>query len=319
LITGATGFAGSFLVERYAERGDEVYGTFRHASEDRSWAPRSVCFQEIDLRQRDAVFELVRSVRPDIIQHLAAQSSVALSWQDPIGTLTDNAVMQRHLVDAALELSPRARVVVVGSCDEYGAVSEEENPVTESQELRPLNPYALSKVVQDLMGYEYFAVRHLPVIRVRPFLQLGPRRGAQFVAGSFACQVAEIEAGMREPVIEVGNIDLRRDFTDVRDMASAYLLIAERGTPGEVYNIASGTAHTLRDMLGVMLRAAGLQAEIRQDDSLWREGEPSLLIGDSSRLRRVTGWVPAVSFEQSAIDTLTYWRERTRRLGAREG
>jgi GDP-4-dehydro-6-deoxy-D-mannose reductase len=102
-------------------------------------------------------------------------------------------------------------------------------------------------------------------------------------------------------------------------MASAYLLIAERGTPGEVYNIASGTAHTLRDMLGVMLRAAGLQAEIRQDDSLWREGEPSLLIGDSSRLRRVTGWVPAVSFEQSAIDTLTYWRERTRRLGAREG
>jgi GDP-4-dehydro-6-deoxy-D-mannose reductase len=130
------------------------------------------------------------------------------------------------------------------------------------------------------------------------------------VAGSFARQIAEIQAGIREPVIEAGNIDLRRDFTDVRDVARAYMLAADRGAPGEVYNIASGTAHTLRDMLRIMLRAAGTDAEIRQDDSLWREGEPPLLIGDATRLRTVTGWTPEVSFEQSAIDTLNYWRDR---------
>jgi GDP-4-dehydro-6-deoxy-D-mannose reductase len=287
-----------------------VYGTFRDTAEDHSWLPSSVHLRQIDLRQRDPVFDLVRSVRPDIIQHLAAQSSVALSWQDPTGTLLDNAVAQRQLLDAVVECVPRARVVVVGSCDEYGDVAEEENPVAETQELRPVSPYALSKVVQDLMGHEYFAVRRLQVVRVRPFLQLGPRRGPQFVAGSFARQISQIEAGPREPVLEVGNIDLRRDFTDVRDVARAYILAAERGAPGQVYNIASGIPHTLRDMLQLMLDASGVQAEIRQDDSLWREGEPPLLIGDSTRLRHATGWTPEVSFEQSAVDTLAYWRER---------
>jgi len=259
------------------------------------------------------VGSLLETVCPDLVQHLAAQSSVAASWRDPMATLRDNATVQFNVLEALLAHARKARVVVVGSCDEYGDVAPEDNPVSETHELRPVNPYALSKVVQDLMGHQYCAVHGLAVIRVRPFLQLGPRRATSFVAGSFARQVAEIAAGVREPIIRVGNVDLKRDFTDVRDVVRAYAVVGQTGTPGEVYNIASGSARTLRDILNGMLREAHVEAEIRVDPDLVRRREIPLLVGDSGRLRGATGWTPTIPFDQSVADTLAYWQERIRR------
>jgi GDP-4-dehydro-6-deoxy-D-mannose reductase len=264
------------------------------------------------------VFDLVRAVSPDLVHHLAARSSVTDSFEDPMGTLQENAGAQYNVLEAALAIRHDARVVVVGSCDEYGNVAAGENPVNEAQELRPGNPYALSKVVQDLMGRQYAEIHHLHVIRLRPFLQIGPRRPARFVAGSFARQLAEIELGLQEPAVHVGNLDLLRDFTDVRDVVRAYALTAEYGPPGDVYNIASGKARSLRELLGAMLSASGTRPDIVQDRVRIRENEPPVLVGDAAKLRALTGWEPTISFEQSASDTLDYWRAKVRRALAVE-
>jgi GDP-4-dehydro-6-deoxy-D-mannose reductase len=308
LITGDNGFAGSSLVEHCAREGWSVVGTYHESNEDHSWLPHGVALRRVDLRNRDAVMDLVGSTRPDVVHHLAAQSSVTLSWQDPIGTIVQNTSMQYNVLEAVLAGCKDARVVVVGSCDEYGDVPPSANPVSETQELRPMTPYALSKVTQDLMGRQYASVQKLQVVRMRPFLQLGPRRAARFAVGGFARQIAEIELGARRPVIEVGNVDLVRDFTDVRDTVRAYSLVAQRGEPGEVYNVASGFGHTLREIIQVMLEDAGLEAEIRHQASLRREAEIPLLVGDASRLRSATGWSPEIPFERSVRDTLDYWR-----------
>jgi GDP-4-dehydro-6-deoxy-D-mannose reductase len=319
LITGATGFSGSALVEQYAASGYAVHGIYRDPADDRSWLPANVVFHAVDLHDGLAVLDVVGEVMPAVVHHLAAQSSAAVSLQDPMGTVTANALMQYNVLEAVRRITPNARVVVVGSCDEYGDVAPDDNPIMETHELRPVTPYALSKVLQDLMGQQYAIAHGVHVVRVRPFLQLGPRRSDRFAAGSFARQIAEIELGLREPLIHVGNIDLQRDFCDVRDVARALALVAEAGIPREVYNIASGTAYTLRDLLTTMLDHAGVRAGIVPDEARLRSGEPLVLVGDSTRLREVTGWAPEIPFEQSAADTLSYWQVRLRRALIQEG
>lgn len=319
LITGATGFAGSSLVELYVARGWDVHGIYRSEPDDRSWLPPAAALHRLDLRDGPALEDLVGRLQPAIVHHLAANSSVAASWHDPLGTLDANASAQFHLLEAVRRRAPEARVVVVGSCDVYGRVSPNDNPVDEGHALLPVNPYALSKVVQDLMAFQYADVHGMAVVRARPFLQLGPRRPARFVAGSFARQIAEIEEGVRPPVIEVGNIYLDRDFTDVRDVVRALAALAEQGIPGEAYNIASGTAHSLHDMLAIMVKHTGMRVNIQPAERLLRRNEAPLLVGDASKLRNRTGWVPEISFEQSAADTLAYWRDRVGRARVTEG
>ena len=306
-------------MERLAAEGERVTGTFRDVGEDRSWVPEGVVLRRVDLLDLDATARLVEEAQPELVFHLAARSSVAASWREPLATISENAAMQLNLLEAIRKIQPRARVVVVGSCDEYGSVLPKENPVAETHELRPASPYALSKVVQDLMGLQYAEVDGMSIVRVRPFLQLGPRRQSHFVAGSFARQIAEAEADEREPLIEVGNIDVQRDFLDVRDMARAYVAAAERGVPGQVYNVATGRAHTPRDLLDTMLSRSGLQFTVREASELRRKHEPPVVIGDSSRFREATGWSPRISFEQSAFDTLDYWRARVRAHSTSEG
>lgn len=310
LITGATGFAGSFLVERYVRAGWDVHGTCHGPVNDLTWLPPDLAVHFVDLTDRDTTDTLIAEVRPPVVAHLAAQSSVTESLSDPMRTFTDNTRMQLNLLEAVSTHVPEARVLVIGSCDEYGYVTPDENPVDEQQELRPLTPYALSKVAQDLMGYQYYKSRGLNVIRVRPFVQVGPRRSDQFVAGSFARQVAEIEARKSAPIIEVGNVDLQRDITDVRDTVEAYALLIEKGQPGAVYNVGTGESSSLRELLMATMRAAGVEAEIRQNPVLRRTGEPPVLVSDSSRTRALTGWAPRISLQQSAADTLDYWRGR---------
>jgi GDP-4-dehydro-6-deoxy-D-mannose reductase len=303
-------------VERYALRDWHVVGTYRRSSADRSWLPTGVDLRRIDLNDKAAVLELLADVRPDVVAHLAAQSSVSASWNDPMGTMDANARMQYNVLEGVVAITPETRVLVVGSSDEYGCVGVAENPVGEHQPLQPTSPYGLSKVVQDLMAAQYASTHGLRVTRVRPFHQIGPRRAPRFVAGSFARQIAEIEAGMREAVLTVGNLELIRDFTDVRDAVEAYMMVVERGDAGVVYNVATGTGRTIAKLLEAMLEVAGVQAEVRPDSGLSRTGEPAVITGDAGKLRRELGWQPAISFEQSAADTVNYWREYVRRSAA---
>ncbi|MBI3968387.1 MAG: GDP-mannose 4,6-dehydratase, partial [Chloroflexi bacterium] len=236
LVTGAAGFAGSHLVEYLCSRGDlEVAAQMRPG---RGWptaTSRPVRVLEADLLDPPAVRRIVEDARPEYVFHLAGFASPSGSLRAPEAAFTGNVSTQLHLLNAVRERRPSARVLVVGSGDEYGLVYPHELPIGEEQPFRPTSPYAVSKIAQEMLGYQAFIAYGLPVIRVRPFNHIGPRQSADFVTGAFARQIALVEAGAQEPVISVGNLDARRDFTDVRDVVRAYWLAISAGTPGDVY------------------------------------------------------------------------------------
>ena len=244
LITGITGFVGSHFAEHALDQGVEVYGSYRWRSktENIDHLGAKIHLVEGDLRDVSSVQHVLEASQPDAIIHLAAQSFVGSSWQAPAETLITNIGAQVNLLEAIRQRPQKPRFLVVGSSEEYGAVYESELPITEDNPLRPLSPYAVSKVAQDLLGYQYFKSYRLPIVRTRAFNHEGPRRGDVFVTSNFARQIAEIEAGLREPIIHVGNLKTKRDYTDVRDIVHGYWLLLERGEPGEVYNLCSGSA-----------------------------------------------------------------------------
>jgi GDP-4-dehydro-6-deoxy-D-mannose reductase len=252
---------------------------------------------------------VVAAVQPDVVLHLAAQSSVDLAWRDPTSTLTNNVTCQSNVLDAVYAHCREARVLVAGSADEYGLVAPDEVPITERQPLRPNNPYAISKVAQDMMALQYYLGRGVSVVRVRPFNHTGPAQRPDFVASAFARQIALAELGLQEPVIRVGNLDARRDFSDVRDVVRAHWLAATRGAPGEVYNIASGEDVRIRDLLDLLRGRARLPVAVEPDADRMRPSDVPILRGDATKLRRATGWEPAIPLEQTLSDLLDYWRD----------
>ncbi len=313
LITGITGFAGSHLAELLlAEEGVEVFGTVRWRSrlENVAHLLDRVRLVECDLRDRTSVDEALAAIRPDRIFHLAAQSFVPTSWNAPQETMVTNVIGQINLLEAARQACPRARILVAGSSEEYGLVHPEEVPISETNPLRPLSPYGVSKVAQDLLGYQYARSYGLHIVRTRAFNHTGPRRGHVFLTSNLARQVAEMEAGLREPVLEVGNLEARRDFTDVRDVVRAYRLVLELGAAGEVYNIASGTSWSVAEVIEILRGLSRVPFAVRQDPARLRPSDVPLLVGDASRLRAVTGWEPSVPFERTLSDLLDWWRGR---------
>ncbi len=312
LITGITGFAGSHLAEYLlAEHpGVEVFGTYRWRSRmDNIEHLRSrIKLLEADLRDYTSMHAALERSRPDFIFHLAAQSFVPSSWTAPNETLTTNISGQTNLLEAvrALKLDPVIQIAC--SSEQYGLVLPDEVPIKETNPLRPLSPYAVSKVAQDYLGYQYFQSYGLKAIRTRGFNHTGPRRGQVFVTSNFCSQVAAIELGLAEPVIRVGNIDAIRDFTDVRDMVRAYWLAVNHGTPGEVYNIATGSGIRISEMLDRVIALANVEVKIEIDPDRLRPSDVEILIGDSSKFRADTGWEPRIPFDQTVRDLLDYWR-----------
>jgi GDP-4-dehydro-6-deoxy-D-mannose reductase len=319
LITGITGFAGSHLAEYLlAEHPDvEVYGTYRWRSRmDNIEHLRSkVKLLEADLRDYTSMYNALERSRPDFIFHLAAQSFVPSSWSAPNETLTTNIAGQTNLFEAIRSLRIDPVVQIACSSEQYGLVLPDEVPIKETNPLRPLSPYAVSKVAQDFLGYQYFQSYGLKAVRTRGFNHTGPRRGQVFVTSNFCSQVAAIELGMQEPVIRVGNIEAIRDFTDVRDMVRAYWLAVNHGTPGEVYNIATGKGIRIREMLDRIIELAHVQVTVELDPERLRPSDVEILIGDSSKFRADTGWEPRIPCEQTLADLLAYWR---RTLAARK-
>jgi len=313
LITGITGFVGSHLAELCLSRGDvELFGTYRWRSRRENIAHiKDLALVEMDVLDPASCLHTLRSVRPDWIFHLAAQSFVPTSWSAPASTMGTNVIGQINLFEALRALDRlETRFHVCGSSEEYGYVAPDETPITEDNALRPLSPYGVSKVAQDLLGYQYFRSYGLHAVRTRAFNHGGPRRGEVLLPSDFAKQIAEIEKGMREPVVSVGNLEALRDFTDVRDIVRAYWLALEKGEPGAVYNIGTGNAPTIQDILDRLLSMTDASVEVRRVPEKMRPSDVEILISDSSRFRMATGWEPHVSLDQMLSDTLDYWRER---------
>jgi len=312
LITGVAGFAGRHLVDRLLARGeDEVWGLARSAASAAGLDER-VRVLQADLQDRDAVTRALEVARPEAIYHLASQASVAKSLADPLATIVNNVVSQVNLLEATAAIVPEARVLTVGSNEQYGLTREDELPLKETREFRPISPYAVSKVTQDLLGHQYFATRSLKVVRVRPFTHTGPRQASLFVTPSFARQLAEMEAGLREPVMRVGFLDGRRDFTDVRDVVRGYELLIRRGALGEAYNLGSGVPRSVRSILDALIEHSTVTPRVEVDPALIRPLEVPIQYADCSKLRAATGWKPEIPFEQTLADILADWRARVR-------
>jgi GDP-4-dehydro-6-deoxy-D-mannose reductase len=314
LITGVTGFAGSHLAEYLFENHPEVevFGLYRWRSrmENIGHLDERLELLEADLRDYSSLHRALEQARPDLIFHLAAQSFVPSSWRAPTETLTTNINGQTNLFEAILSLRLDPVVQIACSSEEYGLVLPDEVPIKESNPLRPLSPYAVSKVGQDMLGYQYFQSYGLKVVRTRGFNHTGPRRGEVFVTSNFAKQLAEIEAGRRDPVIRVGNLTAVRDFTDVRDMVRGYWLAATKAHPGEVYNLASGRGVTIQEVLDQLIALSDAEVRVEVDPERLRPSDVERLIGDASRFQEATGWEPRIPFEQTLRDILAYWRQR---------
>lgn len=308
LITGVGGFVGGHLLQQIqaATPDADLHGT---ALPGASGTP-GVTSHEIDLKDERAVHDLLAAVRPDHIYHLAAQASPRRSFNIPWETLENNIRSQLNLFLACLSLNIKPRILVISSAEIYGAVRPEQQPLNEETPLRPNNPYAVSKVAQDVLGLQYHLSHRLPIVRVRPFNHFGPGQSEGFVAPDFAMQIARIEAGLQEPVILVGNLSAERDFTDVRDVVRAYRLLMERGIPGEVYNVASGRATSIQKLLETLLKHSSAAIQVQTDPARMMPVDTPVIRGDATRLHEATGWQPTISFENSLRDLLDDCRRR---------
>ena len=313
LITGVTGFAGSFLAEYLLAQGDpDIFGVGLPQSGPGHVAHLVDRIHLMTGSLEDAAWvrQVVADAAPDYVFHLAAQAAPSLSFADPGATLIPNIMCQVNILQGCLAAGLNPAILIIGSGDEYGLVAASDLPITESTPFRPTNPYAVSKIAQDMLGLQYFLAHQLRCVRVRPFNHIGPRQGEAFVVASFAHQVAEAEAGLRPPVVHVGNLEPSRDFTDVRDMVRAYWLAVQLGQPGEVYNIGSGQAYPVRQILDMLVQMSRLPLRVEVDPAKLRPTDVMEVRCDNTRFVRATGWQPMFAIEQTLHDVLAYWRQR---------
>lgn len=313
LITGISGFAGSYLAERLINTSDnDVFGLIRWRSSRENIAHllSELNLIEADVRDQSSLTEAINTIKPDRIYHLAAQSFVPFSWNAPSECISTNVLGTLNLLEAVKNVGISPRILVACSSEEYGDVDESNLPVREDCPLQPLSPYAVSKVGQDMLAYQYYRSYDMHIVRTRAFNHTGPRRPEFFVCSSFAYQIAMAEADLKPPVIQVGNLDAVRDFSDVRDIAVAYDRALEYCSQGEVYNICSGKGYRIGDLLNMMVAMSSKKLEIHSDEKRLRPSDVPVLIGDSEAFREIAAWKPEISIEQTLKDILDYWRER---------
>lgn len=312
LITGITGFVGSHLSEYLLNKDMKIYGTTKRRSrlDYISQIKDKITLTECDITDSYSVYGAIKEVQPDIIFHLAAQSFVPTSWRSPIETIHTNIDGTLNILEAVRMIDSVDPVIqITGTSEEYGMVYTDEVPIKEANPLRPLSPYGVSKVACDLLGYQYHNSYGMKIVRTRAFNHTGKRRGSMFVTSNFAKQIADIEKRLQNPILEVGNLNAQRDFTDVRDIVRAYYLAVEKGDMGDVYNICSGNSIRIQQVLDLLLSMTDKKIEIKQVPSRMRPSDVEILQGDSSKFREKTGWKPEIPFEKTMEDLLNYWRE----------
>jgi GDP-4-dehydro-6-deoxy-D-mannose reductase len=312
LVTGAGGFVGGHLLTYLSRLPDTtVHGTVLNEAEKRPGLA-DLCSQlwMLDLREPEAVAELVETVQPDRIIHLAGQAYVPRSFEEPWETLEINIRSTLNLLHSVHQLKLPARVLVVTSAEIYGAVRPEQLPLTEDTPFSPSSPYSVSKIAQDMLTLQYAVTHKVFTVRMRPFNHIGPGQNNRFAVPDWASQIAEAEAGRRAPVVDVGYLGAARDFTDVRDVVRSYVLAINGGDPGAVYNVCSGKAYTMQAILDKLIGLSRVPIEIRADPKRLRPSDTPILLGDYSRLRDRTGWQPEIQIDQTLSDVLDEWRQQ---------
>jgi len=316
LVTGATGFVGQHLLRLFSADRIELFGTFLQPPDGAGLAER-IKLVACDLRQADEVRGLVRDIRPQQIYHLAALSSVRDSFEDAKAVYNTNFLGSLNVLEAVRVTEPAARVLLVGSGHCYGRVRPGRLPIVESEPLCPDSPYGVSKAAADMLGGQFFLKDHLQVIRARPFNHTGPGQSSHFVCSDFARQFAAIDLGLSPPVIRVGNTRMRRDFSDVRDVVRAYVLLMRRGIPGESYNVGSGRAVALGEILAILRTFCSRDVRVEVEQKRCRGEEPSVLFGSNRKLRRATEWNPEYRLRETLRHIYRYWEKtlRSQRTG----
>jgi GDP-4-dehydro-6-deoxy-D-mannose reductase len=298
LVTGRWGFVGETLAHALA-----------NSAHGQRWALADVA-ADFDLRDMVATTRLIESTRPDAVIHLAAQSAVPESFRDPETTFEINLVGTLHLLQALDAVGFRGRLLYVGTGEVYGLVPESELPVAETRVPRPRNPYAVSKLAAESLCWQWHVSNSMDVVLARPFNHIGAGQSDRFAVSDFAHQVAEIKHGRRPPIIRVGNLDVTRDFTDVRDVIEAYFALLLRGEAGEVYNVCSGTEHSLRSLLEGLIAQGGVDVQIEVEGARLRSTEQPRMCGDSSKIGLATGWRPSTPISASLRGALQFWEGR---------
>jgi GDP-4-dehydro-6-deoxy-D-mannose reductase len=310
LITGATGFAGSHLVDRLLAEGHELYALYHQQTTHQALRTDARLHSvEGDLLDEASLVTAVSTARPDIIYHLAGQAYPARSWDTPALTIAVNSGGTANLLQAAVKWG-RPRVVVVTSAEIYGQIDPDELPLTEQTPPQPRHPYGVSKLAAGQLVNLYWERYQLPVVEARPFNHIGPRQALGFVVPDFASQLAAIKLGQQPPTMSVGNLEAQRDFTDVRDVVRAYTRLAERGQPGQAYLICSGQPVSIHYLLTTLAELAGVEIEIAYDPARMRPSDIPCLYGSYARLQRDTGWQPQIHLRQSLADALSDWVAR---------
>lgn len=313
LVFGATGFGG-FALTRYLteQSGWQVFATKRWNSTATSLnqLARQMLVLDCDIQSLTNVLHVLADVEPELIFVAAADISIRSSIAAPDRTLCNNVLGLLNVLEAVKQLNTHPRLVVIGSCEVYGQVFENEIPVREEQMFRPQNTYGVSKAAQDLLAFQYYQSFKMEIIRTRTFNYTGVGQSDLYVCSSFAKQIAQITAGLRPPRISVGNLQVKRDFLDVRDLGPAYHALALRGHPGEAYNVCSGTMVSVEDILDTLVSQSGLQIEVVVDPEKLRAADNLLLCGDNTKIREHTGWKPSTRLEQTMRDLLDWWRSR---------
>jgi GDP-4-dehydro-6-deoxy-D-mannose reductase len=312
LVTGATGFAGSHLVEELLALEPVVAAWSSRAGRPPPGGDPRVRWTSVDLLERGEVARALADLRPSLIYHCAGVAHVGDSWAQPAHALRVNVMGTHHVLEGVRAAGLDCPVLVTGSALVYRPSLQ---PVAENDPIGPSDPYGVSKLAQEMLALR---AGYPPVFLVRPFNHAGPRQSPAYVTSSIARQIAEIEAGLREPVITVGNLETRRDITDVRDTVRAYRLLVQRGRPARPYNVCSGSAYRVRDLLDALVGLSQRTIDVKVDPSRLRPSDNPVIAGDRSRITAEAGWIPEIPIERTLDDLLNYWRlETTRSLTGR--
>lgn len=310
LVTGASGFAGSHLVEALQRVGTaEVFGTAYGSKNSLDGILQEDHVVAVNLLDSVQVKSLFDQVQPDQVYHLASFAFVGQSFDRAAELLNNNIVLQANVLDAIKNSTPKARTLIIGSAEEYGMSQQGEIPINEDHPLRPVNPYAVSKVAQDLLAYAYTVSHHLDVVRVRPFNHIGERQTADFAIPAFAKQIVAIERGQQD-VMRVGNLTGTRDFTDVKDVVRAYIALMEKGVSGEVYNVGSGVGVKMSDIVQKLVSMSTAKIAVTEDKSRFRPLDIPEIVADSSKVQAL-GWKPMIPLDETLKRVLEYWRSQT--------
>ena len=314
LVTGATGFAGSFLLEYLSAKGnrDLLFGTYLSETglKNLDRVRDRLRLTKVDLLNEEETYNLLEKIKPDVVFHLAAMSSAANSFSSPSKTITNNIQSQVNILEGIRKLNlTECKILIISSSEVYGNVPQTELPINEDAGFNPTSPYAVSKLAQDFLGLQYFLTYKLKIIRARPFNHIGPRQSEGFVVSTFAKKIVEIEKGKRDNILNVGNLEAKRDFTDVRDMVKAYDLLIEKGATGDVYNLGSGVSYKIADILENLLSLSKAKIKVEIDKSLFRPLDNPELVCDADKFKKLTGWKPEIKIETTLKETLDYWRD----------